>query len=334
MFPRRLRRPERQRLFPDRAGWGNVSAGVSLIEELSRSPNSVPPLVVVQGETSPTAGRLYLRLTESIDHRWDNVELVASLVGPFHQYGQTLPSTISFRSMGASSAGLCQATVPDPCSWTIDTPMLYRVDVNATRDGRIIWSGELPFGFRRFGVHGRYFSSEGQPWVMRAARDREGRFDWDGWRAARLVRWIEQPTDGICEAASCCGVPLLVDLTRCGSADVADEIRRVGQWPAVFALVVAGPADKALRRQYPSIAFGLGCPLADDFNPAGGVDFVVVDESAAERWDTRQMAEQGVVVLVRRTVGSAVPTIDQWRDRCDQLQLQLAPADFAGYVVE
>jgi hypothetical protein len=75
----------------------------------------------------------------------EQVELTGTMRGPFCEIGRTLPADFSFRKTSESSGNLVQALVTEPCLWSREIPQLYRVDIQASANGRIVaeYHGEI-----------------------------------------------------------------------------------------------------------------------------------------------------------------------------------------------
>jgi hypothetical protein len=112
---------------------------------------------------------------------------------------------------------------------------------------------ERLFGIRRLGAVGRSLYLDGKRWVARGvSRDRADISDLAAAREASAVLRVSSPDDAFCLEASLLGVPLFVDL-HVDEARLLPEVRRLGQWPAVFAIILdpatpIGPTHRAAAR--------------------------------------------------------------------------------------
>ncbi len=288
------------------------------------------------GGASNAVAHVYARVREvEADGR---CTLSGSLSGPECQYAQTLPARFDFVDRGPGASILAAATVPDPCYWTPQMPHLYRATVSLMRDGKVVGSAVRVVGMRRLGAVGRDLRFDNQRWVVRgialdAARSLEALTACHGASAALVVH---EPSDELCQRASCAGVLLVAQLNQGNIA----AIRHLSRWPAVGIIVLrsADPAtDQALN------ALGRVCVLAQRFGPEENV--------VPQRWAQVAVVDVGdLQSLPQRIAGADLPLIAHrpWnaakeiepaRAECDRLQRDLAAsgalagADWAGYVV-
>ncbi|MGE3239657.1 MAG: hypothetical protein AB7G28_22530 [Pirellulales bacterium] len=92
------------------------------------------------GEVSDLEARVIVRFSG------DGAELRGRLLGPYCEKAHTLPAEYPLVRLDSQAA---EATVTDPCGWSPELPHLYRVEVEAVREGAVVaeYHGEL--GLRR-----------------------------------------------------------------------------------------------------------------------------------------------------------------------------------------
>jgi hypothetical protein len=290
-------------------------------------------LVLFFGDASDAAARVYAELpsmpTQSRGH---GTQLCGELVGPECRFAQTLSARIPLRDCGAGESLLAEAVVPDPCFWTPELPMMYRAKLGfkgqGSRDREA--AVERWIGIRRLAVRGNALVLDQKRWVARAVRiERVGVDDLKAARDAWAGICAAAPDDEVCLEASRQGVPLLVDLTG-GVANLADEVRRLGQWPAVFSLLFNAKAavDASIRAAARNVLFGVQLTNQNDASPSWA-QVVFCDVDVAE--DVARSDGQLPIVVCRRAAADGVRAA---RGACDQLQYDVAPlGDFAGFLV-
>lgn len=75
--------------------------------------------------------------------------LRGTLRGPFCEVAKTLPADFPFRDLGPQQLGAAEAIVTDPCMWTSEMPHIYRVDVEAVHDGKVVAEYHGTIGLER-----------------------------------------------------------------------------------------------------------------------------------------------------------------------------------------
>ena len=324
------------------------------------------------GEATDAEARVYARLP--LDAPLDGWQLTGTLTGPECRFARTLPASFAFHDLGPSSGGLlAEAIVTEPCFWTPDLPFLYRctVGVHALACGGTLKRElqrnaagaslrsspghpliERLIGIRRLGVIDRALYLDAKRWVARGVcRDHADISDLPAAREASAVLRVPSPDDAFCLEASRLGVPLFVDL-NCDKAALLPEIRRLGQWLAVFAIILdpvlpIGPAHRAAAR---NTLFAVTWPRLSETRNARSTGLVPASlgETRLRVPDWAQLAicpgestatfAESVrdcplpILAVRQS--AANPSIPDARAACDRLQFDLAPlAQFAGYLV-
>ncbi len=333
------------------------------------------------GEATDAEARVYARLPA--DGPFDGCQLTGTLTGPECRFAKTLPATFSFRDLGAGHGLLAEAIVTEPCFWTPDLPFLYRCTVELrmtgaggaadapvytsssavmtphTEDGNLSVASsrrsvrstlvERLFGIRRFGAIGRSLYLDGKRWVARGVcRARADVSELTAAREASAALRVPAPNDAFCLEASRLGVPLFVDLDA-DAASLLPEIRRLAQWPSVFAIILdsslpicakhrAAARNTLFAVTWPRLSetrASLGEPRPRDCRPAILPDWPQLAIRPVESVETFAAAIRDCqlpVIAVRQISPNA--SIPQARSACDRLQFDLASLrDFAGYLV-
>ncbi len=345
------------------------------------STNLASRLEIFFGEANEAEARIYARLPS--DAPLEGYKLSGRLVGPECRFAKTLPATIPFIDRGPGKGLLAEAIVPDPCFWKPELPFLYRAIVEVYSSRSVVrpvitaerddYTLDRPFGIRRLGAIGRSLYLDGKRWVARGACvDRATESDLLAARDASAALMLPAPGDAFCVEASRLGVPLFVclrgdghvaaslqdapsesrrDSSTCQS-QLATEIRRLAQWPAVFAIILDRTievSDEALAARNTLLAthFGTEPPAwaqlaifnigpSDSSIPSLSLEARSVSEgSAMPQSDSSIPTLDGStipMIAVRRLPEPA--SIADSRAACDRLQFDLAAVDdFAGYFV-
>ena len=99
---------------------------------------------IVAGDVSDLEARVIVRFGGA------HVQLRGLLRGPFCEKAHTLPADYPLVALsGADIGAVAEAVVTDPCSWSPELPHLYRVEVEALRNGEVIASYQGELGLRR-----------------------------------------------------------------------------------------------------------------------------------------------------------------------------------------
>jgi hypothetical protein len=297
------------------------------------------------GDANEAEARIYARLPSTESLALTNIS--GRIIGPDCRFAKTLPATIPFVNRGPGAGGvLLEATIPDPCFWTPELPFLYRVTIQIRGE-----TGEFNIqrclGIRRSGAIGRSLYLDGKRWVARGVcRDQAHRSDLFAARQSSAALLLPAGDEALCLEASRLGVPLFVHVAaslrdaqtesrRDSSTCLAAEIRRLGQWPAVFVIVLdpALPIGKELRAAARNTLFAARFDgAAVNFALPDWAQLAVCDCDVLKPIATTANDRDIPIVAVRR-----LPTpigIADSREACDRLQFDLATSgDFAGYFV-
>jgi beta-galactosidase/beta-glucuronidase len=92
------------------------------------------------GEVSPMEARVLACFRGE-----ENVTLKGTLRGPYCETARTLPAEFPFHKTKARNRPTAEAVVPDPCLWSPELPHIYRAEVEAHCDGKLIaeYHGEI-----------------------------------------------------------------------------------------------------------------------------------------------------------------------------------------------
>jgi hypothetical protein len=310
---------------------------------------SAKQLELFFGDASDTVARVYARLP--CDETTTGSHLGGELIGPECRFAQTLSARIPFQDSGPGGTLLTEAVVPDPCFWTPEFPMLYRAKIErkesevrglgTATDGRVVVSGhaaenkgfstvEKWLGIRRLGTRAQSLVLDAERWVPRGLwLERISGDDLKAAREANVVLSGPPPDDEVCLEASRHGVPLLIGLSE-QPENFADEVRRLGQWPAVFLVVLEAntAVASAIRDAARNLLFAAKIAADGPIVPPPWAQVILCDVHAE---NAQRLGDCPLPILARRR---APTDINSARAACDRLQYDLASVgDFAGYLV-
>ena len=143
-------------------------------------------LDVFHGEVTPHRALIYARLPRPTGSGW---RLQGEVRGPFSRSRRTLPARVELVDCGPGPTLLAQAVLPDPCSWSPESPTSYDVSVVLTKDGAEQAETRRQFGIRRIGPHRNSLHLDGRRFVLRAVEPPQvwnAPRNFDGDRAARV----------------------------------------------------------------------------------------------------------------------------------------------------
>lgn len=301
---------------------------------------------VFYGEMSDSVAKIYVRAR---GRELQDVQLRGVVRGPACEFSHTLTFDVPLVSLGEGASPLAAATLPDPCPWTPELPMLYEVTVEVRgADGEVLGEVKRSLGLRPLGARERDLFLAGRRWVVRGGRLRsvglmksteEDTLDADSlraWRDAHAAMLVEEPGDAICAAASRQGVLLIATISDvgCGELELQERLRRLGRWPAVAMVVLASaaPVTQGVRQSVSNLLFAERISAGGDHAVAQWADLVLCEGSAAEVGATS--TDREVPVLAAGPAEVTFQNVMEARGACDKLQGALAPyGDFAGYLV-
>jgi hypothetical protein len=294
------------------------------------------------GEASPAAARIYAQLVPSPELAAPTGQLVGSVKGPYCRHSQTLPATVPLRgrpARGDKAPLLAEAVVPDPCFWTPELPLEYRVSVAYQESGVELAKVERWFAIRPLAGRAGLFRLAGHVWILRGAQIADpDRVDLAEWQKAGLALAAVDPSEALCAEASRAGVIIVARLGD--STDPQTAIRRWGRHPAVGMIVV--PRSVALPTE--ARAWARNTLLVETLAGAdagivagwAGAGLLELDRSgpSAEAFDGAASYAAPVIVFGAGGDG-AERSARELRAACDRIRAACAPYfQCAGYLVE
>jgi hypothetical protein len=299
-------------------------------ESAGRLAGSVPSLDNLQlfyGETDPALSRLYARLGGVAPG--SNLKLSGAVSGPVCEYSHTLSATTRFMQRGAAPALLAEAVVADPCFWSPDLPMLYRVHVELSENGTLLAAADRWLGIRPLAASGRRLLNCGRNLVLRGCvrPHAETAAALSQWHAADAALWLDDPTDELLAEASRLGVWVLATATP-------TTLGRIARWPAVAVCVLPPDAELTDEQHHGARNVVLAQSIGPD-EPLGPRPWcqVAVHCATSEDLLAERAAASPLPVIACRPDPSVLSAADV-RGGCDRLQRGLAGrGEFAGYFV-
>lgn len=282
---------------------------------------------IFQGETTTAAGRIYVRIDRSdladLSAASSDLRMECSIRGPLNKYATTLPSTIPLQPVASDEALMATAVVPDPCTWTIDLPSTYQVEIRLYQGDEQIAGSTSMFGFRRFGVVGSSFFHEGKRWVFRGASIGASLptvEEFQRWRESRMACVVSNPDDAFLSAACEIGVMVLAICDLDDAKLLQRRMQNFAALPAVIAAVTRLPAAQVDRSRLGSLLVSSNC---------GDGDFTIRKADAE-----KSLPDNGAkpaIVTCAPDIESFGESPAELRRACEKLQAKIAPQDFAGF---
>jgi hypothetical protein len=290
-------------------------------------------LILYCGSMNNMEARVHAVLDRPVDGEW---QLAGRVIGPRCEFARTLPATIALQSVPWTSGMKCVATVPDPCFWTPDLPMLYDVRVELRRDGELVDLVERPLAIRALVPRGRDLFLGAKRWVIRGARQSAAPDSpLSAWCEAGAAMLVDNLDEKLADEAARLGVPLVAMIRAKSTDSVTAELQRLARFPAVIIAAIDAAADLPGDIGLAAIDIRRAAYCrAEAVPPALPVwACMLLCESADAGAIARAAAGRDYPVIALRPIGQAVD-IAIARAACDKLQADLAPqVDLAGYIV-
>ena len=286
-------------------------------------------LDILNGDINSLRTTVYVRATLPADTDPQHIELRGTIDGPYSDYAQTLPAKYELRDCGPGESLLAKASIPDPCVWTPDTPVRYRLKFELCRAAHPIETGTREFGLRDLATNQRSILLAGKRTVIRGVGYERASFtELLQWHETASAMLVTDPDETLCERAARTGVAIVARITAIDNLE--DRVREIAAHPSI-AVVWLGEdcTDRNWRQLAPNVLFARPYPFAGD--DASWAD-VLVWEIADGR--PRQIPTDIVKpILALRPLQQRTP-LPAARAACDTLQRDLAPQfNLAGYLV-
>ncbi len=249
--------------------------------------------------------------------------------GPYCEFTKTLTADFHFKA--TATGGGVEALVMEPCYWTAQMPFWYDLRLKVKTQGGTEREEILPAGIKRFNCEGRNLRLESKRIVLRGLRfDSPTENDLRIARNCETALWVTNSGEDVCQMASRLGVPLIIDL-RGNDLAVNNVVRQLAWYPAVFVVLVSTDQLAELGSDSPRQTFVAIIVNAQDHEPSGKHDAIVIELSGGERPPAWAATCDKPVIAVRIDVASQIKSA---RAGCDRLQAELAPElSLAGYFV-
>lgn len=251
--------------------------------------------------------------------------------GPYCLFSRTLPARIPLMDQGPGPTVLARATVPDPCVWSPELPMIYQVEWTLWDASTPFLSRQEIFGLRGLGCHQRSVYRENRRTVLRGVEPQLPIDPADAqWRELMLSCAVWNPDDALCLDASRHGLALVAHVATSNTTD--SDVTRLARWPAVQVITLDAPGlsqePPRARAQLPLIAQRV-LNVADVCRSWETTLWVRLQDPTQ---DIPTIAAQAGPVMVART--TTATELGDVRRACEQLQRDLAPElNLAGYFV-
>lgn len=293
---------------------------------------------IVWGETTPSHAHMVFRTTGETKNF---VNLTGTLHGPESLYAKTLPARFSLRTLKPGSDLLAELTIPDPCFWTPEMPLLYRLDMQ-WQDAADKTNEVSQFvGIRRWGIDRTALRLSGRRTVLRGMDVGSTGLSQEQFMQAhktQLTLIVHQPDEACCEATSRIGTGLIADLRGISEWPVmSSHLARIHRWPSIL-MAIVDTTQVATENQ-----FATGVPILQPLNStnreianwaSGGL--IELNESnplpAPSLLAHDTTSEKPILAIRHNRQTLELTTV---RQACDRLQSDLAPQfDLAGYFVK
>jgi hypothetical protein len=248
--------------------------------------------------------------------------------GPYCEFTKTLTADFAFRPTAINDA--VEALVMEPCYWTPQLPFWYDLRLKMKLQDGTESEENLTAGIKRFYCEGRNLRLESKRIVLRGCKvDSPTENDWRAARKFETVLVVTDSAEDVCQTARRLGVPLIVDMRS--NQLTADRMIELDWYPAVFLVLVNADQLAEIGSHSPRQIFVAVALSADDPQPSGNCDAIVVELKQGERPPAWVATCDKPVIAIRKDSASEIKTA---RGGCDRLQAELAPEfDLAGYFV-
>lgn len=253
-----------------------------------------------------------------------------SLYGPLCEFARTLPTELPLSlAEAAGGAVRLDVRVPEPCYWSPELPMLYRLSLSwETPSGRC--EEQRTIGLRRIAVRDASFFWDGRRRVLRGAAV-GGVASEDLEAARRCEAALLAPVAAIdFVEADRLGVAVVADLRPLGAAAEAELLRLAWHSSAVLALLDRDQLDSDAIAHLPR-HLPLATACYDDGEPLPPwASVAVVELQHGDEMPTSLDPRTATVAVLQGPSAS----LAELRQMCDGLQARLAPRhNLAGYFV-
>jgi hypothetical protein len=292
--------------------------------------SELPLLDVFYGELSVHRASIYARLPRPSDDA--GLKVAGQVRGPRCRLAQTLPVNANLVDLGGGPTLLARAIMPEPNSWTPETPSIYDVTINLLQNGKILATARRSIGLRALGVRDRRFHFEGKNWVLRgvsnASTTATHPAEWHPHASAYIA---EHHVERFVEASEL-GVLAIAHIDAHG--DIPLQLRQLALHPAAALAVVRVPPGKQFKLTgiAPNILLAQTLPAFGPFKPQAWAQVIWAETTDPTTLANLQtMFELPIIAVRPLTTPESLPDA---RAACDELQRHLAPlGQFAGYVV-
>lgn len=289
-------------------------------------------LDVFHGELHPGSAHLYARVSTDSDLNgaWeDGVRIHGAIDGPFCEGSSTLPAHLAFEDRGPGTALLAHVQLPDPCYWTPEVPLRYRVRIEIQKAAETIWHAEQMLGLRQLGLDSGRFQCAHQPWTLMGGELAGFRH---GPPPAGMVGVMRGTDAGLLEAMSAGGGWCLTLLEQQHHREQLDLALRDCHAAANIGVILGGELSDFAPQAAPNLIRGQLFEADQDLRPAEWVDVAFVRfNDPAELARRTEKLDIPVVAVGTQSEDAGWKEIES---SCQQLLGRLAAfRQFAGYIV-
>ena len=269
----------------------------------------------------------------------DGFRLKGCIEGPFCERSDTLPATIDLIDQGPGDGLLAAARMPDPCAWSADLPVTYKLTTTLTCNDELFQQTSTPFSFRATEIRCPHFyradlNGNYQRFVIRGADQLlEDVLDshTGEYRNEGLFCVATNPTAADCLHALQQGVWILAVIDHSASSTVPQTVNQLNRWACVAGCVIHSDASLPTSMS-PGMRIPVGCWLSDvAATIPDWAEFLMADAASGDGFNQQfKFTDKPVIAAVE----APFEYTREARNACAQLQKQLAPqGDYAGYTV-